>query len=291
MNSLAILLALAAAISWALTQTIAKIGLKRMDLVPYLFIRPLLALPFIVPYGLLTSGFHLPSPGLIGIAILGGLTDSFAGSMLYMFAIRKSSAHKAASLANTAPFWGVVAAVLFLGERAQLTTFIAGASVALGAYFLVTRRGTTSASYSFWEPLPALGAGILWGLAETVPAKYCLTHGMTPITFQLILVCTAAVSWGSVAILRRKKHHLHFPWPGVRVALFTSFTGFFLGWILWLSGLNLALACQLAPVRGGAMTLFAFIFSMLLLHERPSAYSIIGMLLTVAGVSLISIMG
>jgi len=291
MNSLAIFLALAAAVSWALTQTLAKIGLKRMDLVSYLLIRPWFALLFIVPYGLFTSGFHLPGPGLVGIAILGGFTDSFAGTLLYMLAIKKSSAHKAASLANTAPFWGVATAVLFLGERPQLTTFIAAILVALGAYFLVTHRGTTSASYSFWEPLPALGAGILWGVAETVPAKYCLTHGMAPITFQLILVSTTAVSWALVAGLRSKNHHLHYPWPGLRIALFTSFTGFFLGWILWLSGLKLALASQLAPIRGGAMTLFAFMFSVLLLRERPSAHSVIGMLLVVSGVSLVSILG
>ncbi len=266
MNSLAIVLALAAALSWALTQTIAKTGLQRLDLVSYLFIRPLFALLFILPYGLFTSGFHFPSPELVGIAIFGGFTDAFAGTSLYMFAIKKSSAHKAASLANTAPFWGVVTAVLLLGERPKLTTFIAAILVALGAYFL-------------------------WGFAETVPAKYCLTHGMTPITYQLILVSTAAVSWGSVAGLRSKNHRLQYPWRGLRIALFTSFTGFFLGWILWLSGLKLALASQLAPIRGGAMTLFAFILSILLIHERPSKHSFIGMLLILCGVFIVSILG
>ena len=276
MNSLAILLALTAALSWALTQTIAKIGLQRLDLVSYLFIRPLFALLFILPYGLFTSGFHFPSPELVGIAIFGGFTDAFAGTALYMFAIKKSSAHKAASLANTAPFWGVVTAVLLLGERPKLITFIAAILVALGAYFLVTRKGANS---------------VLWGFAETVPAKYCLTHGMTPITYQLILVSTAAVSWGSVAGLRSKNHQLQYPWRGLRIALFTSFTGFFLGWILWLSGLKLALASQLAPIRGGAMTLFAFILSILLIHERPSKHSFIGMLLILCGVFIVSILG
>jgi len=291
MNSLAIVLALAAALSWALTQTIAKTGLQRLDLVSYLFIRPLFALLFILPYGLFTSGFHFPSPELVGIAIFGGFTDAFAGTSLYMFAIKKSSAHKAASLANTAPFWGVVTAVLLLGERPKLITFIAAILVALGAYFLVTRKGTNSVDYSFWEPLAALGTGLLWGFAETVPAKYCLTHGMTPITYQLILVSTAAVSWGSVAGLRSKNHRLQYPWRGLRIALFTSFTGFFLGWILWLSGLKLALASQLAPIRGGAMTLFAFILSILLIHERPSKHSFIGMLLILCGVFIVSILG
>jgi len=291
MNSLAIFFALTAALSWALTQTMAKIGLQRMGLVSYLFVRPLFALLFIVPYGLFTSGFHLPYPKLAGIAILGSFTDAFAGTLLYMFAIKISSTHKAASLANTAPFWGVISAVLFLGEKPKLIIFIAAILVALGAYFLVISKGTKSVDYSFWKPLTALGTGILWGFAETVPAKYCLTHGMTPITYQLILVLTAAVSWGSVACLRSKNHHLRYPLRGLRIALFTSFTGFFLGWILWLSSLKLALASQLAPIRGGAMTLFAFILSIILIRERPSRYSYIGMILILIGVFFVSILG
>jgi len=291
MNILAILLALAAALCWALTQTFAKPGMERLDLVSYLFIRPLFALLLILPYGLYNSGFHFPSPELVGIAIFASFIDSFAGTLLYMFAIKKSSAHKSASLANTAPFWGVVTAVVLLGERPTFFTFIAAILVALGAYFLVTRKGANSADYSFWKPLPALGTGLLWGFAETVPTKYCLTHGMTPLTYQLILVSTAAVSWGFVAGLRSKNHRLRYPWRGLRIALFTSFTGFFLGWFLWLSSLKLALASQLAPIRGGAMTLFAFILSIFLIHERPSKHSFIGMFLILCGVFMVSILG
>jgi len=291
MNKLAIFLALGAAVSWALTQVLTKTGLQRMDLLSFASVRPLFALIFIIPYGLMTAGFRYPGLNFIVIAVLAGLLDAFFGSMLYFIAVKKSSAHEAASLANTAPFWGVVTAVLFLGEKPRPVVFVAAILVVLGAYFLVTRRKETSPDYSHWETLPALGAGVLWGVAETVPAKYCLNQGMSPIFYQLIMVSTAAVSWNLLAGFRGK-HLFSFRYPlkDWSAALFTGFSGFFLGWILWLTGLELAPASFLAPIRG-SMTLFAFLFSMLLLRERPTARSAVGVLLTFGGVFLVSITG
>lgn len=291
MTNLAIFLALGAAVSWALTQVLTKTGLERMDLLSYASIRPLFALLFIVPYGLLTTGFQYTGLNLVAIAVLGGLIDAFFGSMLYFVAVKKSSAHEAASLANTAPFWGVVTAVLFLGEKPRLVVFVAAVLVVLGAYFLVTRRNITSTDYSLWQTLPALGAGVLWGVAETVPAKFCLNQGMSPIFYQLIMVSTAAVSWNLLASFRGKHlFHHHYPLKDWGVAAFTGFSGFFLGWTLWLTGLNLAPASFLSPIRG-SMTLFAFLLSMVILRERPTARSAVGMLLTFGGVFLVSIFG
>jgi len=291
MSNLAILFALGAALSWALTQVLTKTGLQRMSLISYAAFRPLFALVFIVPYGFLTGGFDFVGPWLIGIGVISGIMDAFLGSMLYFYAIRKSSAHESASLANTAPFWGVVTAVLFLGEEPKAVVFIAAVLVVSGAYFLITRQGGPSGGHSIWGTLPALGSGVLWGVVETVPAKFCLNQGMAPISYQLILVSTAAVSWTLLATLS-KKHELKFSYPlrDLGVAMVTAFTGFFLGWTLWLSGLQMAPASLLAPIRG-SMTLFAFLLSIILLRERPTARSAVGVLLTFGGVFLVSVFG
>jgi len=291
MNTLAILLALGASICWALVMVLVKVGLKRMDFVSFAAIRPLFALVFIVPYGLLTADFKFSGFDLVGIAVLGGFLDSFVGSLLFFIAIEKISAHKATALSTTAPFWGVIAAVVFLGERPQPIIYIAAILVVIGAYFLsIRRKDAFSGNHSILAALLALAAGILWGVAETVPAKYCLTHGMTPVTYQLIAVAIAGVSWGLVAILKSRKHRLHYPWGGLKIALLTAFLSFVLGWILWLSGLKIAPASLLAPIHG-SMTLFAFLFSILLLRERPSARSIGGAVLVFGGVFLVSVLG
>jgi len=186
----------------------------------------------------------------------------------------------------------VVAAILILGEKPQLFIFIAAVLVVLGAYFLGGRQAATSSrESSLAGTLLALAAALAWGVAETVPTKYCLTHGMTPATYQLIAVVTAGLSWGLVALFYKgTKRPLRTSRRGLGIALITAFTSFFLGWILWLSGLRLAPASLLAPVHG-SMTLFAFLFSIFLLHERPSSRSAIGVVLIFGGVFLVSIFG
>ena len=292
MNTSAILLALGASVCWAFAMVLGKLGLKWMGLVTYSAIRPFLGLLFVVPYGLLTAGFENPGMRLVAIAILGGFLDSFIAALLFRVALQRLPAHKVTALSLTAPFWGVVAAVLILGERPRWVVFVAAILVVSGAVFLVDRRRSTpQADRSLWGTTVSLSAGIIWGIAETIPTKYCLTHGMTPLTYQLIVVATAAVCWGIVAIVYRSaKHALRFSWRGLGIALITAFASFFLGWRLWLSGLALAPASLLAPVHG-SMTLFAFLFSVLLLRERPSARSSIGMALTFAGVLIASILG
>jgi drug/metabolite transporter (DMT)-like permease len=291
-NTFAILFALAASVCWALAMVLGKLGLKWMGLVTYSAVRPLLGLLLVVPFGLLTAGFENPGMHLIGVAILGGVLDSFLAALLFRLALHKNPAHKVTALALTSPLWGVVAAILILGEQPRWVVFVAAVLVVSGAVFLVDRqRRSMRAARSLWGTAVSLLAGIIWGIAETVPTKYCLTQGMTPLTYQLILVATAGVCWGIVAIAYRSSGHpLRFSRRGLGIALVTAFLSFFLGWRLWLSGLALAPASLLEPVHG-SMTLFAFLFSVLLLRERPSVRSSIGVALTFAGVLVVSILG
>jgi len=290
MTIVAILLALGAAVAWSLETVLAKPGLRRMDMFSYAAIRPLFALLFVVPFGLWTSGFQFPGWRLVVIAAIAGVIDSFVGSMLFYFSVKRVSAHEASSLANTAPFWGVVASVFILGERLQPVLFVAAFFVVLGAFFLVNRRDNESAVRLSWNALPALGAGILWGVVETVPAKYCLTNGMSVGTFQLILIVSSGVAWGAAALIRSRRTPLHFPRRGVMIAFVTAFLGYALAWVLWLSGVKLVPASLLSPVRG-SMTLFTFLFSVILLREHPSRRSALGALLVLCGVLLVSILG
>jgi len=241
-------------------------------------------------YGLSVSGFRFPGWSLIGIALAAGLLDSFFGLMLYFVSVKRISAHEASSLSNTAPFWGVTTSVVVLGEAPQPILFVAALLVVVGSYLLMMRRDESGGSRWGWGAVPALGAGIVWGFAETVPARYCLTHGMTPLTFQLVFLISVAIAWGSSALLRIRRQPLSFPRRGVLLALVTGLLGYVVGWLLWLSGLSLAPASLLSPVRG-SMTLFAFLFSVILLRERPTRRAATGVLLTFAGVLLVTFFG
>jgi len=290
MTSIAILLATGAAIAWALGTVLSKPALRYMDMFSYAVIRPLFALVFVIPFGLFTSGFDYPGWKFLSIAAVAGVIDSFVGSILFYYAVNRVPAHEATSLANTAPFWGVVTSILILGERMQPILFIAAVFVVLGALFLVNRSDEKSMFRLSWSALPALGSGILWGFVETVPAKYCLTGGMSVMTFQLVLICSSGIAWGIAALVRSRRTPLRFPRRGVALAFVTAILGYAVGWILWLSGVSMVPASLLSPVRG-SMTLFTFLFSVVLLHERPSRRSAFGALFVLCGVLLVSIFG
>ncbi|MCD6495185.1 DMT family transporter [Candidatus Bipolaricaulota bacterium] len=290
MTTIAILLATGAAIAWALETVLSKPALRHMDMFSYGAIRPLFALMFVVPYGLLTSGFAFPGWKLMGIAVVAGVIDSFVGSMLFYYAVHRVSAHEASSLANTAPFWGVITSILILGERMQPVLIVAAVFVVLGALFLVNRSDEKSSFRLSWSALPALGSGILWGFVETVPVKYCFANGMTAMTFQLTLIASSGIAWGIAALVRSRHTPLSFPRRGVALAFVTAILGYGFGWILWLSGVSMVPASLLSPVRG-SMTLFTFLFSVILLHERPSRSSALGAVFVLCGVLLVSILG
>lgn len=161
MTTVAILLATGAAIAWALETVLSKPALRHMDMFFYGAIRPLFALMFVVPYGILTAGFGFPGWRLLAIATVAGIIDSFVGSMLFYYAVNRVSAHEATSLSNTAPFWGVIMSILILGEPMQPILFIAALFVVVGALFLVKRSDGKSMFRLSWSALPALGSGIL----------------------------------------------------------------------------------------------------------------------------------
>lgn len=243
---------------------------------------------FVAGFAALTTGFHVAASSLLAVAFFGGILDSFVGTMLYMVALRGSPAHEAVPLANTAPFWGVAAAVVFLSEPARVNAFAAAALVVAGAYFLVSKRERSQTPATRYGPIIALVAGVMWGIAETVPVKYCLIRGMTPITYQLWAIGGSAVAWGLYLLVRRRRSRLQWSAVGIRIAALTGFTNLFLGWILWLGALDRAPASLMAPVRG-LVVLFGFLASVLILRERPSRRSAIGVLLMLGGVLLVSI--
>ncbi|MCD6494442.1 DMT family transporter [Candidatus Bipolaricaulota bacterium] len=273
---------------WGGGQVIAKRGLEDTSLALFGFIRSASALVFVVLFGLLTTGFPLPSLGLLMVAILGGVLDSFVGTLLYMIALRGSPAYEVVPLANTAPFWGVVAAVVVLGEAPRLVSFAAAVLVILGAYFLSSHRARMGVPISRFGPWLALAAGAVWGIAEIAPTKYCLSQGMAPSTYQLMVVAASGAGWGAYLLVRHRFHAVPRSRKGIGIAVLTGFTNLFLGWLLWLFALGHAPASLISPIRG-LVVLFGFLASVLILKERPSKRSGIGVLLIIAGVTLVSI--
>lgn len=285
-----ILFALAGALCWAVGPIIVKFALRDTDISVFATIRMFSGLFFIVLCGVFTGKLACPSIGLASVAVLGGILDSFIGAMIFLYALKRMKVHEAGPLSNTAPFWGVLSAVLFLGEEPKLLLFLAALIMAVGGYSMVSGGKAHSNARGIWKwaLLIALVNGFVWGFAEVVPSKYCLSGGMGLLTFQLIFVLTATIAWSAMLCADHVKKKLSCSRRGIGLGVLGGFLSFFLGWFLWLSAIEVAPASVIAPARG-SVVLFTFLLSIPLLGERPTKEAFLGMLLIFMGVVLVTL--
>lgn len=287
MTILAFFLAFAAAATWAIGMTLAKPALRYADPLSYTRIRWVVVTALAFVYGLVSNGFRFPGWVPLGYAALAGVLDAAAGGLFYLLAMERTSAHQTTTLSNTAPLWGVAASVLFLGEPARWSAFVAALLVVLGAWFLVRKPGGALRGRRA-GPAFALLTGILWGIAETVPSKLALERGISPILLLFVFSVTAVGSISLVTPFLRAHIPRKMTRKGLGYALVSAATGAFLGWVLWLSALERAPASLVSPVRGTSM-LFAFSYSVLFLRERPMREAFLGAGLVFAGILVVTL--
>lgn len=287
-NLLPIGLAVGAAVFWAMGQIMAKTALKYVSMSAYAVSGALFSLPFIIFYALLTGGLTFPDLGLVLVAAVGGFTDLFIGLMLYVFAIKRMAVHRATSLANIAPFWGALTAMLFLGESAKIAIFASAILIVLGSFFVTSKQNTNHSDTQKLGTILALFAGFAWGVAEVVPAKYCLNHGMPLVTYLFILVTVAGTAWCILAVVNWIKGRFRYSMKGIGISAISGFFICFLGWFLWLSALRIEQASVLAPIRG-LLVLFTFLFSILFLREKPTKKAFLGMVIILSGIVYLSL--
>ncbi|MCK5828562.1 DMT family transporter [Candidatus Bipolaricaulota bacterium] len=287
MPNLAILFAISAAAAWAIGMTAAKPGIRHMDLVTYTLARWLLVSVLALVFGLVTQRLAFPGWWPILLAAGAGILDSTFGGIFYLLAMERTSAHQTTTLSSTAPLWGVLGAVLILGEPLAWHTMVAAVLVIAGAVFL-TERGRATRPKAWLGAAFALITGLLWGFAETVPAKLALQAGMSPEMLLLIFALSGALGMFALLPILRPRIPRRVERRGIFFVVLSAVGGAFCGWLLWLYALSLAPASVISPVRGSTL-LFAFVYSVLFLKERPTARAFIGILLVALGVLLVSL--
>jgi drug/metabolite transporter (DMT)-like permease len=284
---LAFLLAVAAAASWGVAMTVAKPGSRHLDPVTFLLTRWILALILAVLVAGIGGTLVFPSWDAIGLVVLGSFMNAVIGWTLYLLAMERAPGYRVTALASTAPLWGVLGAILFVGEPFHWAALVAALLVIAGAYFLVRER-SSEGEPTLSGAVLAIVAGILWGVSESVPMNLATQRGMPPET-SIIVFAIAAIAGNALLMpLLRRRIPSRRDRRGLWLAALSAVSGAFLGWFLWLNGLRLAPASLLAPVRGSTL-LFTFVFSVLFLRERPSRWAIIGVALVFGGVLLVSL--
>lgn len=211
-------------------------------------------------------------------ALLGLLqTAGFLGLMTW--ALEGEGAGKTAILTYTMPFWLLLMAWVFLGERLKGFQWVAVA-VALAGLILVLSPWEMK---SGWYQLMAVGGAVCWALSAIVAKLLRRRHQVDLLSLtawqlflgSLPLVVVAAVTWSPPV------------WSGTFIygLAFTVLLGNCLAWILWLYILDglpagtAGLGMLLTPVIGITASWIA-------LGERPGGIEGAGMLLIVCALLL-----
>jgi drug/metabolite transporter (DMT)-like permease len=286
MSTWAIPLAVGAAAAWALGMTAAKPALRSWDGLSYLLGRWVLVALLALLYAGVSGQLVFPGWRPAAMAALAGVLDASVGGILYVTALQRTSAYRATTLSNTAPFWGVLASVAFLGDPLRWGVFVAAGLVVGGAWFLTERDAASGRPSDPAGTLFALATGVLWGFAETVPSKLALDGGLSPATLLFVFAVSGALGVLAMMPLLRRRIPRRTERRGLSFVVLSAVGGAFLGWILWLVALTQAPASILSPVRGATMA-FAFAYSVVFLRERPTRRAILGLAFAVAGVFLV----
>ncbi len=295
MYSNAIALALAASAAWGIGMTTATPALRYVDRLTYLISRWGLVAALALVYAFFTG--HLAVPSMEGAlwAVAVGLLDATAGGFFFLLALERGSTYQVTAISNTAPLWGVLGAVLCLGEPLRWSVAVAAGLAILGTWFLVDPRAGRGdpAVHGHAARRQAAGAlfslltGVLWGIAETVPAKLALERGLS--AESLLFVFALSGCLGAVLLLPflRRRIPVRAEPKGFLYVAVSGVAGAGVGWLLWLFSLERAPASVVAPVRG--MTLvFCLLFSVAFLRERPTARALLGIAFAIGAVLLVS---
>ncbi|GAI45904.1 unnamed protein product, partial [marine sediment metagenome] len=214
-------------------------------------------------------------PGLFltAIGIFVGVISWFVACELYFYLLNRGAVHRVLPIGNSHSVWGVLFAVLLLGEGVTPLIFASVAFVVLGAYFLAP-NGKEADDWKGMVPLAFLVA-IMWGSA-IAPMKFCLNEGMTASTLLAVRVISAAVACNIAMGVRHIGAGIKFDKRGLKLSALSGIIGFFIGPLLFLGALGMEKASVLAPVAGAVIP-FGFLLSILLVRERPSRRAILGM--------------
>ena len=271
------------ALIWGYNWVVMKIALR--DCGPFAFaaLRSMLGAFVLFPLLPLKGGSATPPKAIAGIILLGLFqTAGFLGFTFW--ALVEGGAGKTAVLVYTMPFWVLILARLFLGERIRGVQWPA---VLLSFVGLLLIFEPWHARGGLFPEVLAVMAGIFWA-ASVIMAKRLLKRenisllrltawqmlfGAIPLLIVAFIVPEGPVSWTS---------------SFVAALLYNVIPGNAIAWFLWLYILE-TLPAGVAGMGSLAIPLVGVISAWLQLGERPGPFEAAGMLLIGLALIILSV--
>ena len=277
-----LILVLSATMCWGLAQVIGKLALKNMSTILFNAIRLSVTVPLVIFPAVLGGGLGNPSIWVMEVAALSALLGLFFAAHLFFYSIKREAANRIIPAGNTHPFWMMALAPIFLGEELKLVLPVSAGLIFIGTFLLLPSRREPS-RWKAGVPLASLAA-FLWGFS-TIIDKYCLNAGMSVSTLILVKMLVAAALFDITAGIVSQKRGLNVSRRSVQLSIVSGILAFAVGAFLYSIALNIEQAGTLAPISGTTI-FFGFLFSILLLGERPTRKSVLGTILVITGVLL-----
>lgn len=223
------------------------------------------------PFGYTLAIALLQTCGMIGLA---------------QWALMSGGAGRVAILTYTMPFWVVILAAVFLGERMRRRQYAAIGVAALGLCLVMQPWQLDVTSLK--SALLAILSGVSWGASAIVAKRLYQRHpGLDLLALTSWQMLYAALVMSAVAMLVPQRP---IDWqPGVFWALgYSAILATALAWSLWLYVLR-NLPASIASLSTLAVPVFGVMFSWWLLGERPDSVESLGIALIVFALAMISL--
>jgi len=189
-------------------------------------------------------------------------------------------------LTYTMPFWVVIMAALFLGERMRRLQYGAIGVAAVGLCLVMQPWQLDLTSLK--SALLAILSGISWGASAIVAKRLYQRHpGLDLLALTSWQMLYAALVMSVVALLVPQRP---IDWqPGVFWALgYSAILATALAWSLWLYVLR-NLPASIASLSTLAVPVFGVLFSWWLLGEKPGSLESCGIVLIVCALAIVSL--
>jgi drug/metabolite transporter (DMT)-like permease len=266
---------------WGYSWTASKLGLPYIGPLQLAFWRTLFGLATLAAVLIARGGSLRPTPFWPTFWL--GMTQTAGFGALTTLALLAGGAGKVSVLAYTMPFWTLLLARRYLGERLHPMQWGA-VLLALAGLVLILRPW-------HWQGSPlsdllAVGGGLAWAASAVIAKKMRRRHRVGTLELTFWQMFWGILPLGILAFLLPAPA-AHWTWQLWAVLLYVGVLASGLGWLVWLVLLS-RLTAGMAGLNVLAIPAVAVLLAWLQLGEAPDAIEATGMALIGLALALIA---
>ncbi|MBM4260463.1 MAG: DMT family transporter [Deltaproteobacteria bacterium] len=280
------IIALSAAVAYALSFILSKRGFKYSSPITITFISLLIQTVTLFSIALTITGIPSVTPFVFMLFAIAGVLQAVVRQLTYI-GIEKIGAARSGPIRASVPFWSAAIAIFFLGEEMTTAIALGTVLVVVGILLISWRADEHVKDFRRWYIIAPLLASILGGVVYPI-RRYALRFSDEPIFFGAVVgivgwACTAAY----LALPTTKEKLI---WNRESLRYFIAGGAFeSLGLLLVLYALTYGPVVMITPLTA-TLPLWVVIGSKLFLNdvEKITTRIVIGAVLVVLGTVAIS---